>query len=104
MAITKQHEKGEVTEADLEKAYTKARTIGLALVEKYAREALRKAPEFEEFVMSNRTWGFTPHASDFIWMEVSEPLLDLFQKWDGVLKLTGEPMRFTADGPVRREW
>lgn len=31
-------------------------------------------------------------------------LARFINKWDEYLKITGEPMRFTADGPVVREW
>lgn len=106
MAITPQHEKGEHTEADLEHAYTKAREIGLFLVEKYARAALHEHPEYTEFIMGMGTWGFlrTTDIDAGYEQEVSLPLLDLMEKREVELNLASEPMRFTATGPVRREW
>jgi hypothetical protein len=103
MAIGPTFEKGEPTEADVQHHYDKARAAALFLVEKIARQALREHPEYIEFCMSMGCWGFVDQKM-YSWMEVSEPLLDLFEKWDDSLKLSGEPMRFTADGPVRREW
>jgi hypothetical protein len=47
MAITPQHQKGEPGPTELEKAYNRARSIGLFLVEKHAREVLREHPEFD---------------------------------------------------------
>ena len=103
MAITPQHEKGEPTEADLAHAYEKARSIGLFLVEKYARECMRLDTDFEEFVMAMGTANFW--IGDESYEAGNSPeLSELLLAWDDVLKLTGEPMRFTADGPVRREW
>lgn len=115
MAITPQHEKGEPTEADLEKAYNKAQSIGLFLVEKYARQLMREDPQWEEFIVDANDWGFrmskkrryelfASGGKDTLFRASSLPLSSLIQKWNGVYKLTSEPMRFTADGPVRREW
>lgn len=109
MAITPQHEKGEPTEADLEKAYEKARGIGLFLVEKYARQALKDnaSTNAHEFVMAMGVYSFwdsKDRQMGCMFDSAAERLDDLMMNWDGALKLTGEPMRFTADGPVRREW
>lgn len=110
MAITPQHQKGEPDEKDLEKAYNRARSIGLFLVEKYAREVLRDHDWLDEFVMAMGVSNFTVHEHDFgvsiseATGETGSELQTLLDNWDDVLKLTGEPMRFTATGPVRREW
>lgn len=98
-------QKPEADEADLQEAYDRARRIGLFLVEKYAREGLRDNPNLDEFVMAMGDAFFTDnddtHADT---QDVSSDLHELILDWDDALKLTGEPMRFTADGPVRREW
>lgn len=106
MAITPQHEKGEPTEVDLEKAYNKARSIGLFLVEKYARQILReKANEFAEFLIdADGVWAFLDHNErEHRWAKI-QPLYDLMDRWDDRFQFTGQGMRFTATGPVRREW
>lgn len=105
MAITPQHEKAEPTEADLEHAYNKARAIGLFLVEKYARARLRKHPSLEYFEVDGAglTSFVRPDGRD-VYFECSNDLESLLDRWDDKLDLTREPMRFTATGPVRREW
>jgi hypothetical protein len=109
MAITSQHEKGEPTEADLTHAYGKARKIGLFLVEKYARQALRDnaSTGAQEFVMAMGVysfWDVNGERMGCMFDTAAESLDQLMMDWGGNLKLTGEPMRFTADGPVRRDW
>jgi hypothetical protein len=107
MAVTPQHQKSEPDEKDLEHAYNRARSIGLFLVEKYAREGLRDNPDLKEFVMAMGAAFFTGGEDDDEHadvQDVSSDLWELILDWDDALKLTGEPMRFTADGPVRREW
>ena len=103
-------EKTEATEADLQEAYDRARSVGLFLVEKYAREVLKDHKELKEFVMGMGTYNFwvaDDLQADFGYLGCNgcvDKLDQLMEDWDDVLKLTGEPMRFTADGPVRREW
>lgn len=116
MAITPQHQKGEPTEADLEKAYNRARSIGLFLVEKYAREAMRVHPKAHEFIMAYGGYEFrdsdnlrVPHTEQldtFTWVprEWAKPLWNFLTDWDSPLSLTYMKVRFTADGPIRREW
>ena len=98
-------QKLEADEADLQAAYDKARSIGLFLVEKYAREGLRDNPDLDEFVMAMGAAFFTDNDDTHVDLaDVSSDLHELILDWDGALKLTGEPMRFTATGPVRGEW
>ena len=99
-------EQSEPTEADLQAAYDRARSIGVFLVEKYAREGLRNNPDLGEFVMGMGCDCFwTADGDEQVDTEYASPnLAQLLLDWDEYLKLTGEPMRFTADGPVRRDW
>lgn len=107
MAITPQRQKGEPGLAELEHAYQRARSIGLFLVEKYARETLRVTTgKYSEFMVdTDGSWGFLDLLGSemMCWPKV-QPLWSFMQKWSDTLELTREPMRFTADGPVRREW
>lgn len=101
--------KTEATEADLQEAYDRARRVGLFLVEKHARDVLRDNLMLHEFVMAMGRVFFVDYFDHSVSLdeatgECNSPLQCLFDDWDDVLKLTGEPMRFTADGPVRREW
>lgn len=56
--------------------------------------------------MSMGCWGFTGKNGDILHDELHymSPVVRLLKKWDEILKLTGEPMRFTATGPVIRNW
>jgi hypothetical protein len=103
MAIGPTFEKGEPTEADLEHAYNKAREIGLFLVEKYARALLREQPRLEEFIMNMGRFSFATVDGRVASANEQSNLARFVNEWDDTLKLTGEPMRFTAYGPVRRE-
>lgn len=110
----------------LEKAtlhhYQQASEAASALVEEQARAILRKHPNLHEFVMAMGGWFFTAkksqdrsllpgehamihptdyHAPRYI---TNSRLANFITEWDPYLKVTGEPMRFTADGPVVREW
>lgn len=105
-------QKLEADEADLQAAYDRARSIGLFLVEKYAREVLRAKDGLAEFVVmpdalfpAAKVFFTTPLGHQaLVKYEDAKGLVDLLERWDGLLNLTSEPMRFTADGPVRREW
>ena len=103
MAITPQHQKGEPTEADLEHAYNRAKSIGLFLVEKYARTLLREQEWLEEFIMENGEFYFLTTEGEVANANQLSNLARLIDKWD-VLRLADGTMRFTATGPIRREW
>lgn len=110
MAVTPAFEKGEVTIDDLQHHYDRARAIGLTIIEREARRVMREDPTIKEFVMARGVAMFNCvdeqgneeilHANDIDAFDLEFILSD----WDDVFKFTGEPMRFTADGPVRREW
>jgi hypothetical protein len=105
MAIGPTFEKGEPTEADLYHAYEKARSIGLFIMEQLARKELQAKPHLREFVLDeDEVWGFTERGKMYMQAWPHGPLYNFIKNWGGVLGLTKEPMRFTADGPVRREW
>ena len=89
--------------------------IALKLVESRARKLLAAHPNLDEFVMGMGGWMFTrkgidnhdnislvfrdriPHYASSFTRLMGE--FDILQ-----LKITGEPMRFTSDGPVVRSW
>ena len=91
-------------------------------IERLARAILRKKAQLHEFVMAMGTWFFTNHAGKVVEHEVEHynpvstspyshtprrwvaPLWEFIQEWDEDLHLTGDPMRFTAEGPVITEW
>lgn len=103
--------------------YNKASQFALEYVEQEARKILVEHPELNEFVMAMGAWFFTwkTGATDQHGIVIEEwmshvisdgqvefidtsDLADFMCEWDSVLKLTGEPMRFTAQGPVVRNW
>jgi hypothetical protein len=103
--------------------YNKASQFASEFVEQEARKILVEHPELDEFVMAMGTWffkwkiGATDNQGIVIeeWMDqnvqegsvpfIKESVLaEFIANWDEYLKITGEPMRFTATGPVVRNW
>lgn len=88
--------------------YDEARSQALCELERIARECLRENPELNEFVMAMGNWIFTTKPDGYVYAEApGGEFVDLeehIDEWDDVLKLTSEPMRFTANGEVVREW
>lgn len=106
-----QEEEQSVSER-LDVLYTQAFVIGVKHVEKLAREILKTHPELSEFTMAMGAYCFSerrPAPATDIQLggeerEFFKPLFDFMNDWDRVLKLSGSPMRFTAEGPVVTEW
>lgn len=92
--------------------YQKASDAASAFVESQARSILRKHSSLHEFVMGMGMWSFTTREGDshlpgFYTTPKyinNSRLAKFIHEWDAYLKITGEPMRFTADGPTIREW
>lgn len=94
--------------------YNRACEIALLEMEKLAREILRKNKTLKEFVNAMGSCFFTTYEGDTIdlWeygtSRLTKPsfkkLADLIMEWDDYLKLTGEPMRFTATGEKITDW
>lgn len=87
--------------------------MALALIESKARKILSENPVLDEFVMAMGGWLFTrKYGRDDISTVYREripsyamPFTRMMDEFDALeLKVTGEPMRFTATGPVVREW
>ena len=91
----------------IEKHYEQACTLALSEVERLARQILANHSNLHEFVMGMGGAIFITKDDDNLGTEdraYMKPLNDLLMEWDDYLKLTGEPMRFTVDGPIVREW
>ena len=101
--------------------YEKAEKKASEVVEKMARQILREHPELNEFVMAMGTYFFTykeggnldPISSkmnssyNYVYYDTEpflKPLNDLIGEWDSRLKITGDAMRFTADGIKITDW
>lgn len=96
----------EKTLKDVDRLYTEAYHIALSLIEKEARKIMRKHLNIHEFVMAMGGWDFWYHDGNPVPEDLKylEPVRRIFDEWDSYLKLTGTPMRFTAEGPVRTDW
>lgn len=100
------------TAKEVREHYDKASEAASAFVEQEARAILCKHRNLHEFVMGMGIWSFTTKNGDshlpgfhttprYI---TNSRLAKFIFEWDSYLKITGEPMRFTADGPTVREW
>jgi hypothetical protein len=77
-------------------------------VESMARAVLRARSDLGEFVMGMGTACFTSNLDkDTFSLEEIEEATDLeefISEWDRRLRITGDPMRFTATGKIVTEW
>jgi hypothetical protein len=87
--------------------YGKACSAAEEIVVELARGILRKRPDLDEFIMAMGTADFFNKEKNWVELD-SHPdfrkLYEFISAWDRVLKITGMPMRFTADGPIVRDW
>lgn len=85
-------------------------------VERLARQILAKNDDLHEFTMAMGTWFFSRTKKeakkfggyDIIHSNEDDPrfkeLEEFISEWDDAIKITGEPMRFTAKGKIVRDW
>jgi len=91
----------------IEALYRKTTALALELLERRARAVLEKNPKLDEFVMAMGTWMFTDRHGNAIYPKYQarfKAVYKLIDAWDHCLRLTGNPMRFTAKGETRRDW
>lgn len=105
-----------LSEIKREKERADARLYGAALklIESRARKILAAHHNLDEFVMAMGGWLFTQRNGENKISDCDDRqyipsyalpfarMMDAFDRLE--LKVTGEPMRFTARGPVVREW
>jgi hypothetical protein len=79
-------------------------------IERRARKILREHHTLDEFIMGMGTAFFCYKERQFASglttcddRKYMQPVLELIQEFDD-LKITGHPMRFTADGETIRDW
>jgi hypothetical protein len=88
--------------------YSKASDFALEYVEQEARKILVKHPDLKEFIMTMGAVFFITWDDEIVYEELDyiaeSDLAEFISDWDDYLKLTGEPMRFTATGPLVRDW
>ena len=87
--------------------------VALRLIEKKARKILIAHPSLDEYVMGMGAWLFTRKGSNddisTVYEErvprYAQPFARMMNEFENMeLKVTGEPMRFTARGPIVRMW
>ena len=96
-------------EKSLNHHYDKAVTLALIIVEEKARTILREHKNLNEFIMAMEGWLFTRKGGGADYDNVNclkymRSLQNFVSEWDDVLKITGESMRFTADGEKITDW
>jgi hypothetical protein len=91
---------------NIERLYNEAFNIALSLIEKEARKILKEHSNLEEFVMCMGSWNFWYKNGEVVPDNIKylKPIQKIFDEWDNYLKLTGTPMRFTANSPIRTDW
>ena len=90
----------------IEQLLNQAVETALIELESIARTILLENNDLHEFVMSMGCWSFTNNDGNIVDAddERLKPIAAMIGKWDDSLKLTGEPMRFTAGGPKITAW
>ena len=91
--------------------YSKACELASQKVERMARAILQKHGNLDEFIMGMGTWFFSIKDKRYPNNHLSgidraylKPLDNFISEWDDFLKITGEPMRFTAFGKRVTNW
>lgn len=100
--------------------YDKACELAVQEVEKEARKILREHKHLDYFIMAMGTYYFVDKKGQNIdtqqpckrnghnsWdhsFKYFEKLTNLICEWDEYLKITGNAMKFTADGKVITDW
>jgi hypothetical protein len=88
--------------------FNKATELALAEVRRLARKILQEHACLDEFIMAMgmATFSVKGEVESLGTDERAylRPLDEFLEVWDDELKLTGEPMRFTAYGPEINEW
>lgn len=104
--------------------YKEAYDLVITELERRARKILREHPNLDEYIMAMGGWMFTRklgtrneqgfivesdsmtiiHEDEAENIQYMRPIYDLMREWDNDMKLTGDAMRFTAEGEVVRTW
>lgn len=95
------------TQKDIRKQYEQVCETATQVVEEQARKILREHPNLDEFVMGMGSWFFTDKEGnnlDETDRAYLKPFAEIFYEWDEYLKISGEPMRFTASGKKVTNW
>lgn len=95
----------------IEQLIKQADKLAIKEVERLARIVLVKnSTKTYDFTMAMGSFFFTKPDKDVMWDHQMEKLIGykalrkFVEKWDDTLKLTGEPMTFTAKGKKINNW
>lgn len=95
-------------EKQLDELRAEQETLATQFVIQEARKLLVRHARLKEFVMCMGSWFFLDQQGliihDYPSYLVDSTLATFISRWDEELKITGEPMRFTVDGPIVRDW
>jgi hypothetical protein len=91
---------------------SRAEKLASKTVEQKAKAILRQHPNLKEFIMGNGSWYFTDknrnvkHGDNIMGdgVKYTQGLQNFIERWDDILHITGEPMRFTATGKKITDW
>lgn len=85
-----------------------ATELGLEYVEQEARKALRRCTTLDEFIMCMGSASFTDKKGNNLYdhelPKTAFELIVFIEEVDPELHLTGNPMRFTAEGEKITNW
>lgn len=96
------------TNRDVSRSYNRAVRLCNQRVELEARKVLLKHLNLKEFIKAMGRWIFTDQKGNIIYDGHLDKRFKrverIISRWDEYLKLTGDPVRFTAKGPRVTDW
>jgi hypothetical protein len=98
----------DATNEKIQSCLDRADEMAMAEVERLARQVLERCPTLDEFVMGMGMVIFTLKdggGSLYVFeVKAAKKLNDFLDQWDPILKLTGTPVRLTAEGKACSGW
>ena len=104
----------------MQKIYDSAYDVAITEVKRLAMDILKKHNNLDEFIMAMGMYSFTDKRGNSVdtlkktyrnggyrctdTYAYFKPLNDFMCTWNGIFKMTGDPMRFTAAGVITTDW
>lgn len=82
----------------------KADSIAIKEVERLARNVLKANNKTHKFTMAMGTYFFQDKDGEILYNFESKRLNNFIMEYDSMLKLTGNPMMFTAKSKITTDW
>lgn len=97
---------------EISRLFNEMDKLALPFVEAEARKILARHSNLDEFIMGMGRWFFTDKKGNHVTDTYGPPvkyvrdskLANFISEWDELLRITGNPMRFTATGPKITNW